>query len=246
MRTPPKQTSPRQSSLWSRGTTSLAERIFGGTCYLCRGASDGTLCAPCSAELPYLPHPRCPSCGLPGTAATLCGRCLGERPAFDATIAAFAYAFPADVLVQGLKFRSELALARLLANELYAAIHAASAGAVDLIVPVPLHDARLRERGYNQSMEIARGIASRLDVPLAADACTRVRNTAAQLDLPWKARRENVRGAFSCRQALEGKTVAVVDDVMTTGATLSEVAATLKKFGAARVVNWVVARTPAD
>ena len=235
-----------RTSSWSRGAGSLAERIFGGTCYLCRGASAGALCAPCSAELPYLARPRCPSCGLPGTAETLCGRCLGEPPAFDATIAAFAYAFPADVLVQGLKFRSELALARLLADALYAEVRAASAGAVDLIVPVPLHDLRLRERGYNQSMEIARGIASRLDVPLAADACARVRNTAAQLDLPLKARRENVRGAFSCRQALDGKTVAVVDDVMTTGATLSEVAATLKKFGAARVVNWVVARTPAD
>ena len=117
---------------------------------------------------------------------------------------------------------------------------------VDLVVPVPLHDARLRERGYNQSMEIARGIASRLDLPLAAEAMARVRDTAAQLELPWKARRENVRGAFSCRQSLDGKTIAVVDDVMTTGATLAEVAATLKKFGAARVVNWVVARTPMD
>jgi ComF family protein len=246
MRTFPKQTSPRRPSLWSRGTNSIAEKIFGGTCYLCRGASDEALCAPCRAELPYLARPRCPSCALPGTEETLCGRCLGDPPAFDATIAAFAYAFPADVLVQGLKFRSELALARLLANELYAAVCVAPAFTVDLIVPVPLHDARLRERGYNQSVEIARSVASRLDVPLAAEACTRVRDTAAQLDLPWKERRENVRGAFSCRQALHGKTVAVVDDVMTTGATLAEMAATLKKFGAARVVNWVVARTPAD
>jgi len=229
-----------------RGASSLAERIFGGTCYLCRGASADTLCTSCSAELPYLARPRCPSCGLPGRTQTLCGRCLSESPAFDATIAAFAYAFPADVLVQGLKFRSELALARVLANELYSAVRAGPPMPVDLVVPVPLHDARLRERGYNQSMEIARGIASRLDLPLAADAMARVRDTAAQLELPWKARRENVRGAFSCRQSLDGKTIAVVDDVMTTGATLAEVAATLKKFGAARVVNCVVARTPMD
>lgn len=240
------RTSPKQASLFARGASSLAARIFGGNCYLCRGESAGTLCAPCSAELPYLARPRCPSCSLPGAAETLCGRCLGDPPAFDATTAAFAYAFPADVLVQGLKFRSELALARVLANELVSAVQAAPPIPVDLIVPVPLHDARLRERGYNQSMEIARGIASRLGVPLAADAIARVRDTAAQLDLPLKARRENVRGAFSCRQGLDGKTIAVVDDVMTTGATLAEVAATLKKFGAARVVNWVVARTPAD
>ena len=246
MRTSPKQTSPKKTSLLSRGASSLAERIFGGTCYLCRGGSAGALCAPCSAELPYLAGQRCPRCSLPGTAGAVCGRCLGEPPAFDATIAVFAYEFPADVLVQGLKFRSELALARLLADALCAEVRAAFAGAVELIVPVPLHDLRLRERGYNQSMEIARCLASSLGVPLAADACVRVRNTAAQLDLPLKARRENVRGAFSCRRALDGKTVAVVDDVMTTGATLGEVALTLKKFGAAQVVNWVVARTPAD
>jgi ComF family protein len=171
---------------------------------------------------------------------------VGDPPAYDATVAVFAYAFPADVLVQGLKFRGDLALAQFLANELHGAVHAASSGAVDLVMPVPLHDARLRERGYNQSMEIARALASRLDVPLAGDACARVRNTAAQVDLPWKERRDNVRGAFSCRQSLDGKSIAVVDDVMTTGATLAEVAATLKKFGAARVVNWVIARTPAD
>jgi len=183
---------------------------------------------------------------LPVPEGTQCGRCLGEPPAFDATVAVFKYAFPADVLVQGLKFRSELALAALLADELYSEVSAARAGGVDLILPVPLHELRLRERGYNQSMEIARSLAARLRVPLASDLCTRVRDTPAQLDLPLKARRENLRGAFSCRQVLDGKTVAVVDDVMTTGATLGEVAATLKQFGAARVVNWVVARTPAD
>lgn len=231
---------------WSRGATALAERLFGGTCYLCRGDSIGVLCAPCSADLPYLARPRCPRCALPAPGGYVCGRCLADPPNFDATIAVFAYSFPADVLVQGLKFRSELALASLLSDELQAELRAGPAEAVDLIVPVPLHDLRLRERGYNQSMEIARGLAARLDAPLAPDLCDRVRNTAAQLDLPWKERRENVRGAFSCRRAVEGKRVAVVDDVMTTGATLSEVAFTLKKFGAARVVNWVVARTPAD
>ena len=233
-------------SFWSRGATALAEGIFGGTCYLCRGASTGTLCAPCKADLPYLSRPRCPSCGLPTIEGTLCGRCLGERPAFDSTVAVFAYAFPADVLVQGLKFRGELALARLLADEMCGEIRSASGVAVDLVVPVPLHDSRLRERGYNQSVEIARGLASRLDLPVAVDACHRVRNTAAQLGLPLNERRKNVRGAFSCTRALDGKTVAVVDDVMTTGATLNEVASTLKKFGAGRVVNWVLARTPPD
>ena len=178
----------------------------------------------------------------------MCGRCLGDQPAYDATTAVFTYAFAADVLVQALKFRSELAIAPLLAHELGTQIGSCGQGdgGVDLLVPVPLHESRLRERGYNQSMEIARALAARLGVHVSSNLCERVRDTPAQIGLAWKDRRENMRGAFSCLRPLDGKTVAVVDDVMTTGATLHEMAATLKKFGAARVVNWVVARTPAD
>jgi len=233
---------------WSRAANALAGRLFGGTCYLCRGASRGVLCPACAADLPRLPRERCPRCALPVTGGVLCGRCIGEPSAFDASVAVFAYAFPADVLVQGLKFRGELALAPFLAGELSAEIGAAGGapGRADLIVPVPLHAARLRERGYNQAMEIARGVGAHLGVPVAADLCERLRDTPAQLGLPWKERRANMHGAFSCRRSLEGRSVAVIDDVMTTGATLNEVAATLKQFGAARVLNWVIARTPAD
>ncbi len=232
---------------WPRSATGLADWLFGGTCYLCRGASrTGVLCAPCCADLPRLPRPRCPRCALPVAAGTPCGRCLGDPPAFDATVAVFDYAFPADVLIQGLKFRGELALAPLLAGRLADEIGAGTAARVDLVVPAPLHAGRLAQRGYNQSMELAREVAARLEIPLAGDLCERVRATPAQIDLPWKERRDNVRGAFSCRRALEAMSVAVVDDVMTTGATLHEIAATLKQFGAARVVNWVVARTTVD
>jgi ComF family protein len=230
----------------SKHATTLAGRIFGGSCYLCRGQSAGVLCAACQADLPCLPYPRCPCCALPTAQARLCGRCLGDPPDYDATVAVFAYAFPVDVLIQGLKFRNELALAPLLGDALHREVGASPAVRVDLVVPVPLHDLRLQERGYNQSMELARSVASRFRLPLEADVCVRVRNTAAQLGLPFAERRENTLGAFSCRRALDGATVAVVDDVMTTGATLGELASTLKKFGAARVVNWVVARTPLE
>lgn len=231
---------------WTRGAAALAERLFGGTCYLCRGDSRGLLCEPCIGDLPFLARPRCPQCALPTAGGKPCGRCVSDPPAYDATSAVFAYAFPADVLVQGLKFRGELALAPLLAEKLLSELRRTPVEPVDMIVPVPLHEARLMQRGYNQSIEIARGLAKPLGLPVLPDLCVRVRDTAAQLGLPWKERRENVRNAFSCRRAVEGKRVAVVDDVMTTGATLGEVAATLKKFGAVRVVNWVVARTPAD
>src|SRR4051812_6975346 len=96
---------------WTSSAASLAERIFGGTCYLCRGKSTGVLCTPCSGDLPYLARPRCPQCALPTLHGAVCGRCLADRPSYDATVSVFSYSFPADVLVQGLKFRGELALA---------------------------------------------------------------------------------------------------------------------------------------
>ena len=234
---------------WSSKAAALAAGLFGGSCYLCRGASErAIICEECDADLPRLPAQCCPRCALPTTSGLACGRCLAQPPAFDATQAAFAYAFPADALVQGLKFRSELALAPFLADALCDALAACGQTrlSADLVVPVPLHAQKLRQRGYNQAMEIARGVAARMRVPLEADLCQRVRDTAAQVELPWAQRQKNVRGAFSCRRALDGKVVAVLDDVMTTGATLAEVAATLKTFGALRVVNWVVARTLPD
>lgn len=222
---------------------SLAQRaanlLFGGSCYLCRGPARGILCEPCDADLPRLGAEHCPRCALASPAGAVCGRCLTQPPAYDATVAALAYAFPADVLVQALKFRGELALAPLLGDLLAGC---ASGRKVDCLVPVPLSAARLRSRGYNQALEIARQVARATGIRLAPEACERTRDTSAQMDLPLEARARNVRGAFDCPRLVEGS-VAVLDDVMTTGATLEEVAAALKRAGAARVENWVVART---
>jgi len=219
----------------------LASMVFGGRCYLCRGASarGAVLCAPCRGDLPRLAASRCPRCALPGPAGAVCGRCLAHPPRYDATVAALAYVFPADVLVQALKYRGELALAPLLGAMLAAELPADAA--VDCALPVPLSARRLRERGYNQAMEIARALPG--PARLAPELCARVRDTAAQSELPWAVRARNVRDAFRCDGRLDGMTVAVIDDVMTTGATLDAVAAALKRAGAARVVNWVVART---
>jgi ComF family protein len=212
--------------------------LFGGSCFLCRGVSAALLCPACDADLPRLTLPLCPRCALASPAGAVCGRCLAEPPAYDATVAALAYAFPADTLVHALKFRGELALAPLLAGMLAAKL---ANERVDLMIPVPLSPQRLRARGYNQSAEIARRLAAH--APLELFLCERGRDTAAQSDLPWSERRRNVRGAFRSARAIAGGTVAVVDDVMTTGATLDEIASVLKQAGAARVVNWVVART---
>jgi len=215
----------------------VSAALFGGSCFLCRGAARGLLCGECDAELPRLLQPLCPRCALPSPAGAICGRCLREAPHYDATIAALEYRFPADALVQALKFRGELALASLLGTALAGRV---SLEDIDSVIPVPLSSSRLRSRGYNQAVEIARHVArEKLDLT----ACVRVGDSAPQTGLDLASRRHNVRGAFRCTRPLEGARVAVVDDVMTTGATLDEIARVLKQAGAARVVNWVVART---
>jgi len=217
----------------------LSNLLFGGSCFLCRGAARGILCPACDADLPRLAGTLCPRCALPSPGSALCGRCLADAPRYDATVAALAYRFPADTLVHALKFRSQLALAPLMGDLLIEAIRER----IDLVVPVPLSRERLRERGYNQAAEIARHVARERRARLELTIVIRERDTRAQADLPWSDRARNVRGAFRCERSLDGAAIAVVDDVMTTGATLDELAATLKRAGAARVVNWVVART---
>jgi ComF family protein len=231
----------------TRAARRLANRVFGGTCLLCRGAAhhardEGLLCEACNRDLPRLDaEGLCPRCALPAPGGSLCGACLAQPPQFDATAAALAYRFPADVLVHALKFRGVLAISVLLGRVLAQRV----AGSVrpDAVLPVPLSAARMRTRGYNQSMEIARVVAHATGLPLKPSLCERSRDTAAQIELPPAERARNVRGAFRCAQPIDGLAVAVVDDVMTTGATLDELARTLKRSGASRVVNWVAART---
>jgi ComF family protein len=214
----------------------LARLLFGGTCFLCRGSARAMLCAECDADLPRLGGSLCPRCALDSPGGAVCGRCLAETPRYDATVAALAYRFPADALVHALKFRGELALAPLLGQLL---LEKVTAGSVDCIVPVPLSPQRLRERGYNQALEVARHLGGRLEI----DACERERDAPPQAGLDRDERRRNVRGAFRCRRTFAGERVALVDDVMTTGATLDALAGALKDAGAASVANWVVCRT---
>jgi ComF family protein len=149
------------------------------------------------------------------------------------------YTHPVDHLVQDLKFRHRLANADFFAHCLLAESPALRAA---VIVPVPLSMTRLRERGFNQAIEIARPLARALRLPLDTGSLVRVRDTPPQSRLPWRVRRGNVRHAFDCTADFSGKAVIVIDDVMTTGATLDAVAQTLKDHGAKYVTNWVVAR----
>ena len=179
-----------------------------------------------------------------------CGRCLAVPPAFDAAVARVDYRRPWDQTVAAFKFHGALDLAGTLAAGLAEAVDAAPGGrpSVDVVLPVPLAAARLRERGYNQAWELARRVARALALPADPALVLRLRDTAHQLELPLDARAGNVRGAFAVEPArrgqLRGQRVAVVDDVLTTGSTLGEVAAVLRQAGAAHVSAWVFARTP--
>ena len=169
----------------------------------------------------------------------VCGGCLKHPPAFDSTRAVYQYAYPLDALLQHYKYGQGLHLAGFLAEQLVSHIDTRP----DLVIPMPLHRRRLKERGYNQAGEIAKRLAKQLDLPVALTACTRAKDAPPQASLPLKERRKNIRGAFECKTDLSGKRIALVDDVMTTGASLSELAKVVKKAGAIEVQAWVVART---
>jgi ComF family protein len=212
-------------------------------CLLCGTTSGETLlCPDCRNELPRLPADLCPVCAELSPGGATCGACLSAPPHFDATMAIFRYGFPIDKMIHTFKYRSRTAMADFLAD---AMLNGSRPGG-NLIVPLPLFPARLAERGFNQSVEIARPLACTLRLPMELDGCIRSRNTTPQAMLPWKERRKNIRNAFECNVDLTGKAVIVVDDVMTTGATLDEFARTLKAHGATRVTNWVVARAIRD
>ena len=178
----------------------------------------------------------CPRCALPSPDNLVCGACLAKPPPLDATIAAWCYAFPADRLLHAFKYGDRLAQA------LAAAVRARHAAMPDRLIAMPLSAARQRARGFNQAHEIARHLSTQLHVAVKGEL-RRVRDTSPQAGLTLRERMRNVRGAFAAGDALAGQHVAIIDDVMTTGATLHAAAVAMRNAGATRVDAWVVART---
>jgi ComF family protein len=175
--------------------------------------------------------------------APLCGRCQQKAPPWDAAWAPFRYAWPLERLETRFKFSRDLAAGRVLATLWQRETF--PAGVPQMIIPVPLHGRRLRQRGYNQALELARPLASTLDIPCRHDVLLRARHTNAQTGLDAVERRRNLRGAFVLRNGVALPThVVVLDDVFTTGATLAECVRTLKRAGIERVDAWALARAP--
>lgn len=223
--------------------------LLAPACVLCGiEASGARLCPDC---LTLLEHSglACARCAEPLPAATpLCGKCLKRPPAFDAAWAGFIYRAPFDHLVQRLKFNDALAVGRALAPIWCAALHerlrAPGVVGPQALIPVPLHRSRLRQRGYNQALELARDLGDALDIPVLPQALLRTRPTAPMPGLDLITRRRNIRGAFGLGGDALPRHVALIDDVMTSGSTLNEAAKTLKRAGVERVEVWVLARRP--
>jgi ComF family protein len=211
-------------------------------CVLCAAPSHAQMvCGDCAASLPLL-RAGCVRCALPLGARGICGQCLRSRAHFDGAFAAFEYRFPVDRLVQRFKYAGDLAIGRWLSLELARRVR--EEVRPHLLVPMPLTAARLRERGFNQAAQIARVVSKSLRIPAALQMVERMRDAPSQSGLGRRARRANLRGAFHCRASLAGRHVALVDDVVTTGASADAVCAVLKRAGAARVDVWAIARTP--
>jgi Predicted amidophosphoribosyltransferases len=219
--------------------------LGGAVCRSCggRAAIPARLCAVCLTNLPWNRR-ACPHCAVPVPCAeTPCGRCA-KRPLFERATVPLLLRTPVREWVHLAKYRASFADAELLAHLFVEAIaRQRSARLPDLIVPVPLHSGRLRRRGYNQAVVLAGFVARQLGVGFVPDRVRRIRATPDQIGLDAAHRRRNLRGAFAADNTLEGKNIALFDDVLTTGSTLAELARSCRSAGARSVEVWAIART---
>lgn len=222
------------------------DALLPASCLLC-GAASGNgrhLCPPCRIDLPFTANP-CPRCALPlPDIAASCGACLGRPPPWNRCIAPLLYRPPATALLAGFKYRGRLAAGRLLGELLLERLRRDGIAEAELLLPVPLHWRRRLSRGFNQTELVADQLGAALALPVAMSALQRLRATAAQQSLDAAARARNLRGAFALREPVQGRHVALVDDVVTTGATAAELSRLLHRAGAASVQLWALARTP--
>jgi ComF family protein len=229
-----------RASFWSEA---LWRRLYPPVCALCgaSGSAGLDLCTHCQTDLPFLGI-ACLRCARPLSIPETCGACQQQAPPQDRTLSAFRYAAPLDHLILQLKFHGKLHLAQLLgkltAQQLEQCVHSPP----ECIIPVPLHPTRLRERGFNQALELAQPVAARLKIPINYQVVYRRRNTATQSGLPRQERKRNMRGAFALRGTLTARHVAIMDDVLTTGHTVGELTRTLRGAGVQIIEVWTCAR----
>lgn len=212
------------------------------SCLLCEDQINinGALCPACLSDLAYIAN-ACGRCGSPLAKTALCGNCMRTPPFFDGIVSAYAYRYPLTDLIQALKYKQKLIVARELGLRLAQKIILNNRALPDCIIPIPLHRRRFIGRGYNQAHEISRVLASQLQLPIDNGLVRRARPTRPQFELSAKQRHKNVTGAFVLLREPGYKTVAIVDDIVTTGATVNEVARLLKGAGVQNVAVWTCA-----
>lgn len=227
----------------------LLTLLYPPICLLCgaRGDQQRDLCPACSQNLPGNQH-ACPRCAasLPDTVpvGVLCGECQSQPPPFDYCYAPFCYQQPITQLIAEFKFHGHLTNGRLLGNLLADSLSMLNnIERPQLLIPVPLHRQRLRERGFNQALELAWILRKRLRIAVAPNACKRILLTPPQAGLSARERRTNLKGAFRVEQKLKVEHLVLIDDVMTTGSTVAEIARQLKQQGVQQIGVWVIART---
>jgi ComF family protein len=229
----------------SRLLNTLEKTLLPHYCVLCHEkAEEQDLCPPCAAELPHIEQ-ACPQCAMPlaGEITTSCGACQDNPPYYDRTIALFYYQDPIIKMVSQFKFHDKLLYGKLFSTLLIDKIKAQQEALPDLLLPIPLHASRLRERGFNQALELARPLAKIFSLKLNYRDLLRTRATQQQSMIEKNDRASNVKNAFTLRQKISAKHVGLIDDVMTTGHTLNECAKVLKKQGVEKVTVFAVART---
>ena len=229
-----------------RKVDGLLSRLLPRQCGLCGLPSrNHNTCNGCRDDLPWITRP-CERCSAPlpaGYSGRRCGRCDIDTARLAGLHAALVYEYPVDRIVTRAKFHRRPDSARLLGEWLARSLQISGCARADVLVPVPLHRARLATRGFNQAAEVSRAVAERLGMRQAPGGCSRIRDTPAQSDLSGDERRRNVRDVFRASEKLSGLHVAIVDDVVTTGSTLSALADVILAAGALSVSAWVAART---
>ncbi len=217
--------------------------VFPRFCIICGDSSSENtdICSECSKSIPII-NSYCPICGVKSKQNIVCGTCQKQPPHFDQTYAGFDYTTPIDHFIKRLKYSKQLEFARILGEMFSHRLASTETPIPETVIPVPLHKERLRERGFNQSLEIARSVAKQLGIAIDYKSVGRVKPTPPQTELPFKKRRANVRNAFKIIKSIKGQHVAIIDDVMTTGSTADELARCLKQSGVRRVDVWTVAR----
>lgn len=221
--------------------------LFANECLLCRQQTPAQqdFCSLCQPTLPYL-HRACQRCAaaLPASAApsAICGACQKNPPVFTRSYALFSYQSPINKLIQQLKYNKKLYLSRTLGQMMAKTMAGLDLQRPDVLLPIPLHSQRLRQRGFNQALELARPVARELCIPLDPWLAVRHKATAPQTSLSPKDRYHNVRGAFQVKKDVSGLKIAIIDDVMTTGHTANALAKILQKAGAREITVWVLAR----